>query len=102
MNSPSVLLRVSTALLLTCFTSAFALLAQDQTSTSRAWAPLNIPRPGPTNDAPYSPQPILQGGIVIPLYPPDSPQLDAVRIREAEYYNLSKSCLLYTSPSPRD
>jgi len=53
--------------------------------------PLGVPRPGPTNEAPYAPQPIVQGGIVIPLYPPDSPQLDARRIREAEHYNLSKS-----------
>ena len=25
-------------------------------------APLGIPAPGPTNDSPYAPQPILQGG----------------------------------------
>jgi acetyl esterase/lipase len=53
--------------------------------------PLNIPSPGPTNDAPYASQPILQGGIVIPLYPPDSPFLKAERVREAEAYNLSRS-----------
>ncbi|HMJ88393.1 MAG TPA: alpha/beta hydrolase [Candidatus Acidoferrum sp.] len=52
---------------------------------------LNVPKPGPTNDAPYAPQPILQGGIVIPLYPPDSPQLNQARVREAEYYNVSKT-----------
>jgi len=56
-----------------------------------AFAPLNIPRPGPTNDAAYAPQPILQGGIVVPLYPPNSPQLNHERIREAEYYNLSRA-----------
>jgi hypothetical protein len=33
-------------------------------------APLGVPKPGPTNDAPYAPQPILQGGVVITLYPP--------------------------------
>lgn len=54
-------------------------------------APLGIPRPGPTNAEAYAPQPIVQGGIVIPLYPPDSPQLDSARVREAEHYNLSKS-----------
>jgi len=52
---------------------------------------LNIPSPGPTNEAPYAPQPILQGGIVLPLYPPDSPQLNKARVREAEYYNMSKA-----------
>lgn len=54
-------------------------------------AALAIPSPGPTNDAPYAPQPILPGGIVVPLYPPDSVYLKAERIREAEQYNLSKS-----------
>lgn len=54
-------------------------------------APLGIPQPGPTNAGPYAPQPILQGGIVVPLYPPDSPHLNQDRIREAEIYNLSKA-----------
>ncbi len=53
--------------------------------------PLAMPKPGPTNDAPYAPQPILQGGVVVPLYPPDSPFLKQDRIREAEQYNMSKS-----------
>jgi acetyl esterase/lipase len=54
-------------------------------------APLAVPRPGPTNSEPYAPQPIVQGGIVIPLYAPDSPRLRTDRIREAEHYGLSKS-----------
>lgn len=52
-------------------------------------APLNIPTPAPTNDAPYAPQPILQGGVVIALYPPDSPLLNPERQREAEQYNMT-------------
>ena len=52
---------------------------------------LNLPQPGPTNNAPYAPQPILQGGIVVPLYQPDSPQLNPQRVREAEYYNMSRA-----------
>ena len=54
-------------------------------------APLGIPAPGPATDAPYAPQPILQGGIVVPLYPPGSPLLKADRVREAEQYNMSQS-----------
>lgn len=54
-------------------------------------APISVPKPGPTNDLPYSPQPILQGGVVVPLYPADSPLLNQIRVREAEQYNLSKS-----------
>ena len=54
-------------------------------------APQRIPAPGPTNDAPYAPQPILPGGLVIPLYSPGSPFLKAERVREAEQYNLSRA-----------
>jgi endo-1,4-beta-xylanase len=50
-----------------------------------------IPHPAPTNDAPCAPQPILPGGIVLPLYPPDSPLLNHDRIHEAEQYNMSKA-----------
>jgi acetyl esterase/lipase len=54
-------------------------------------APIGVPKPGPATDAPYAPQPILQGGIVIPLFPPNSPYLKADRIREPEQYNMSQS-----------
>jgi acetyl esterase/lipase len=54
-------------------------------------AALGVPKPGPTNDAPYAPQPIVQGGVIVPLYPADSPRLKQDRIREAEQYNLSKA-----------
>jgi hypothetical protein len=50
-----------------------------------------IPAPGPTNDLPYVPQPILQGGIVIPLFPPDSHYLNTNRIKEAEVYNMDRA-----------
>ncbi len=52
---------------------------------------LGIPAPGPTNDAPYRPQAILPGGIVVPLFAPESPHLKRERVREAEQYTLSKS-----------
>lgn len=83
---------VKTCLLLT-LTSTLT-LAQETVSNApfpAIPAALNIPKPGPTNDAPYAPQPILQGGIVIPLYPPDSPQLNQNRTREAEHYNMSRA-----------
>ena len=47
-------------------------------------APLAVPHPGPTNDAPYAPQAILPGGVVIPLYQPGSPFLKPERVREPE------------------
>ncbi len=54
-------------------------------------APLGVPQPGPATDAPYAPQPILPGGVVVPLYPPGSPFLDLKRVREPERYSLSKA-----------
>jgi endo-1,4-beta-xylanase len=53
-------------------------------------APMGVPAPGPTNDAPYAPQPILPGGIVITLFPPGSPYLNMARAHEAEVYSVSK------------
>lgn len=54
-------------------------------------APLSIPAPSAATSAPYAPQPILQGGIVIPLYAPGSPLLRAERAAEAEQYNMSQA-----------
>ena len=53
--------------------------------------PLSVPKPGPVTDSPYAPQPILPGGIVIPLYPAGSPYLKAERVKEAEQYNMSQA-----------
>src|SRR5204863_9022777 len=44
---------------------------------------------GPVTDGPYSPQAILPGGIVVPLYAPNAPELKAARVREAEQYNMA-------------
>ena len=54
-------------------------------------APLSVPKPGPAGDGPYAPQPILPGGIVIPLYPPGSPYLKMDRVREPEQYAMSQA-----------
>ena len=54
-------------------------------------APLDIPKPGPQTNQPYAPQAILQGGIVIPLFPPNSPYLKTDKITVPEVYNMSQS-----------
>jgi len=51
--------------------------------------PQNIPKPGPVTKSAYAPQALLPGGIVVPLYAPDSPLLNPKRIREAEVYTMS-------------
>jgi acetyl esterase/lipase len=52
-------------------------------------APLGVPKPGPSTDAPYAPTPILPGGVVVTLYPPGSPYLNQSRVHEPEQYNMS-------------
>ena len=54
-------------------------------------APLGVPAPGPSTDAPYAPLPILPGGVVITLYPPGSPYLNKEKVRQAEQYNMSQA-----------
>jgi len=73
------------------------ILAADPTSAPGAPAataillppppPMGIPAPGPKTDKPYAPQPILPGGVVIPLFPPDSAYLNHDKIREPEEYH---------------
>lgn len=51
--------------------------------------PLSVPAPGPQTGSAYAPTAILPGGIVMPLYPPDSPYLNRERITEPEKYNMT-------------
>ncbi len=53
--------------------------------------PAAIPAPPPAGTGPYSPGPILPGGVVVPLYPEGSPYLKMDRVRQAEQYNMSQS-----------
>ncbi len=69
--------------------SAGAQSASGAGAASQLPAPLDVPHPGLATAAPYAPQPILQGGIVVPLYLPDSPFLNSARIREPERYSMS-------------
>jgi endo-1,4-beta-xylanase len=69
--------------------SAVALAAQDP-QRALLPAPQSIPAPGPAGDGPYAPQAILPGGVVLPIFPPGSPFLNAARVKEPEVYNMSK------------
>lgn len=79
---------------LACTPLLFAISAASATAQKAPLPALpaaqGIPKPGPVTNAPYAPQPILQGGIVVPLYPPGSPFLKSDRVREAEVYNMSQ------------
>jgi acetyl esterase/lipase len=66
-------------------------VARGQATLPPLPAPLGIPAPAAPTSAPYAPQAIVPGGIVVPLYPAGSPHLKADRVREAETYNLSQA-----------
>lgn len=51
-------------------------------------APMDVPKPGPVTKAPYQPQALLPGGIVMPVWPAGSPYLNAKRVHEAEVYTM--------------
>lgn len=65
--------------------------AQERPALPPLPSPLSVPKPGPVTETAYAPQPILPGGIVVPLYPLGSPLLKADRVREAEQYNMSQT-----------
>jgi len=73
--------------------SASPRLRADDVSTAPAAtlpplpAPMNVPAPGPRTDLPYAPQPILPGGVVVPLWPAGSPYLNAAKVKEPEEYH---------------
>ena len=54
-------------------------------------APMSVPKPGAATDAPYAPQPILPGGVVVTLFPPGSSYLKMDRVKEPEQYNMSQA-----------
>jgi acetyl esterase/lipase len=86
---------VTRLLLIVAVVSLLPARAVPQTTTSSksvlgaAPPPQLIPAPGPATDQPYAPQAILPGGIVVPIFPPDSPLLNNARIKEAEVYNMA-------------
>lgn len=49
--------------------------------------PQGLLAPGPRTAGPYQPLPLVPGGVVIPLYPPDSPYLNAAKLSEPEEYH---------------
>ena len=50
---------------------------------------LSISTPAFAQEKPFTPQAVVTGGLVVPLYPPDSPLLKKERLGEAEVVTLS-------------
>jgi endo-1,4-beta-xylanase len=53
--------------------------------------PMDVPKPGPDTGAPYAPQAIVAGGVVITLFPPGSPYLNMQRVHEPEQYSMDRA-----------
>ncbi len=51
--------------------------------------PQRVPLPAAPGAGPYQPQAILQGGIVVTLFPPDSPLLKKEKLGEPEVYSMT-------------
>ena len=70
-------------------TPAPAAPATPKSVLGQAPPPQHVPAPGAVTDQPYAPQAILQGGIVVPIFPAASAYLKADRIKEAEVYTMT-------------
>ncbi len=66
-------------------------VAQTKASLPRLPAPQAVPKPAADTSEPYAPQAILPGGIVVPLFPPNSPYLKADKIHVPEVYRMSQT-----------
>jgi acetyl esterase/lipase len=80
-----------TALLSACVLIGAAAAAQEKAPLPTLPAPQSVPKPAADTGRPYAPQAILPGGIVVPLYPPDSPYLKADKLHVPEVYNMSQA-----------
>ncbi len=79
------------ALLCACALIGPAATAQEKAPLPPLPAPQSVPEPGVDTGGPYAPRAILPGGIVVPLFRPDSPYLKADKIHLPEVYNLSRA-----------
>ena len=68
-----------------------AAVAQTKAPLPPLPAPQSVPRPAADTGQPYAPQAILPGGVVVPLFPPDSRHLKADKLHMPEVYNLSQA-----------
>ncbi len=78
----------SIPLSLLCLLAVSCIACVFQVPNLSAAVPQLIPQAAEATDAPYQPQAISPGGIVIPIYAPDSTFLNQTRVKEAEVYTM--------------
>jgi endo-1,4-beta-xylanase len=66
-------------------------VAQEKAPLPPLPPPQAVPSPAADTGRPYAPQTILPGGVVVTLFPPDSPYLKADKLHVPEVYNLSQA-----------
>jgi acetyl esterase/lipase len=69
----------------------FSVIAQEKAPLPALPVPQFVPKPAADTGQPYAAQAILPGGIVVPLFPPNSPYLKADKVHVPEVYNLSQN-----------
>ncbi|WP_435020458.1 alpha/beta hydrolase [Tundrisphaera sp. TA3] len=79
------------AFLSACVLIGPAAMAQDKAPLPPLPPPQAVPKPAADTGQPYAPQAILPGGVVVPLFAPDSPHLKADKLHVPEVYNMSGS-----------
>jgi len=80
-----------TAILAACALIGSAAIAQTKAPLPPLPEPQSVPKPAADTGQPYAPQTILPGGIVVPLFPPNSPYLKDDKIHVPEVYDMSKT-----------
>ena len=77
-------------LLFACALIGGAAIAQTKAPLPPLPAPQAVPKPATDTGQPYAPQSILPGGIVVPLFPSNSPYLKADKIHMPEVCKMSQ------------
>ncbi len=80
-----------TALFSVCAFLGASAVAQEKALLPALPAPQSVPKTAADTGRPYAPQAILPGGIVVTLFPPDSPYLKADRLHVPEIYHMSQA-----------
>ncbi|GAB5561374.1 MAG: alpha/beta hydrolase [Synoicihabitans sp.] len=70
------------------FLGCLSLLGAARAQNIDAFMPQFVPQPAAETHAPYLPQALMPGGVVIPIWPEGSPMLNAERVHEAEDYQM--------------
>ena len=81
----------TTALLLAISLLGTVALAQTKAPLPLLPPPQAVPKPAADTGQPYAPQAILAGGVVVPLFAPDSPHLKADKLHLPEIYSMNQA-----------